>query len=439
MTPDIDDGIQKLQARVEDARGLLHFASRAFVIEFAGTPKSGKSTSVEAIRHFFSRHGFRVHVLTERAALCPIPMKGHLFFNTWCMSTMLAELLANVETETDIIIVDRGLLDALVWLTMQERRGEVTANEASIVESFLLLDRWRRLIDLAVVMSVNAEEAKKREDSQRITQVEGSVMNLDTLSAITSSVDQVVEKYHSRFDGLVKHETTGEDVRESLVRLANNILDHLEDFLNPEILVVPREHIESLPLENGAAFGEESVFTVISCIESHGRYMRRNIAESDFNYVQIIPCAVLAKDDHVFVFKRKETDPKARMYGRATIWRGCHVAKEGTGQIPDRLKNALLERVSRSLFLSRVFGLKPLGYCWDKDEDLSSQHLGLVYRLDIDNPYTATDLKKKEFRKRRGDELTGQFHSLSECANHELSSMLESWSHGILRAMGGTK
>jgi putative protein kinase ArgK-like GTPase of G3E family len=47
---------------------LLKFAPRAFVIEFAGTPKAGKTTSVEAIRHFFSRQGFRVHVLVERAS-----------------------------------------------------------------------------------------------------------------------------------------------------------------------------------------------------------------------------------------------------------------------------------------------------------------------------------------------------------------------------------
>src|SRR5215813_2744420 len=104
---DIETEIRKLEERAERVRRLLVFASRAFVIEFAGTPKSGKTTSVEAIRHFFNRHGFRVHVLVERASVCPIPMKGHLFFNTWCACTMLSELIANVDTETDIIIVDR--------------------------------------------------------------------------------------------------------------------------------------------------------------------------------------------------------------------------------------------------------------------------------------------------------------------------------------------
>src|SRR5215475_10195981 len=81
---DIETEIRKLEERAERVRRLLVFANRAFVIEFAGTPKSGKSTSVEAIRHFLNRNGFRVHVLIEPASVCPIPMKGHLFFNTWC-------------------------------------------------------------------------------------------------------------------------------------------------------------------------------------------------------------------------------------------------------------------------------------------------------------------------------------------------------------------
>jgi predicted ATPase len=119
MADDIEARVKILEKLAGTARSHLQFAQRAFVIEFAGTPKAGKSTAVEAIRHFFSRQKFRVHVLAERAALCPIPMKGHLFFNTWCAASMLAELLANVETDTDIIIVDRGIFDALVWLRLQ--------------------------------------------------------------------------------------------------------------------------------------------------------------------------------------------------------------------------------------------------------------------------------------------------------------------------------
>ncbi len=113
----VEEQVEALERRAEEVRAHLRFASRPFVIEFAGSPKAGKTTSVEAIRHFFTRHGFRVHLLAERAAFSPIPMKGHLFFNTWCVCTMLAELLDNLETDADIIIVDRALKTNSYWIS----------------------------------------------------------------------------------------------------------------------------------------------------------------------------------------------------------------------------------------------------------------------------------------------------------------------------------
>jgi hypothetical protein len=326
MPPDIDAKIDAIEARAQSIRDhLLRFATRAFVIEFAGTPKAGKSTSVEAIRHLFARHDFRVHVLVERASVCPIPMKGHLFFNTWCASTMLAELLANVDTETDVIIVDRGIFDALVWLTMQQQRHEVTIEEAKTIESFLLLDRWRTLIDLAVVMNVPAEEAIARENSQRISKRLGSIMNPGVLKGITDAVDLAVKNYESKFGGVIEYETSGQDVRSSNAGLADKILDKFEIFLNPRILVVPKLEIERLPLDSGGAFSEDAKQHLIECILKSGHFMHRSEAESDPKQVQIIACGLLMHEDEIFLFERKERDPKYALYGKSTIWQGAHV------------------------------------------------------------------------------------------------------------------
>lgn len=427
-----NEKIARLEERGDRLRTLLPFASRAFVMEFAGTPKSGKSTSVEAIRHFFSRHNFRVHVLAERAALCPIPMKGHLFFNTWCSASMLAELLANVETETDIIIVDRGIFDALVWLTLQERRGELTATEARTFEAFLLMDRWQGLIDLAVVMSVSAEEALARESSQRLTRKTGSIMNPEVLQAITDSVDDAVVRYGSKFNSIVRQDTSSRKFSDSGIELANGVLDSLERFLNPQILVVPRKEVELVTAGLPNRFGQAPVAAVLQCISQFGHYMPRADAETRGQYVQIVPCGLIAYREQVFLFQRKESDPKSRLFGKTTLWQGCHASKrEGMG-VPELLKGALMERISRTLFLSRIFPVEPVGFCWDEHDPESSRHLGVVYKIQIDNPATAVDLRKKEFRKQRGHNLTGQFHSWADLRERRDSLNLEPWSRTIL-------
>ena len=87
-------------------------ARRAFVLELTGTPKAGKTSTLALLQAFFKSAGFKVSTLKERAAECPLSMKGHFFFNAWTMATMLADVLANLETDADLLLLDRGFLDA---------------------------------------------------------------------------------------------------------------------------------------------------------------------------------------------------------------------------------------------------------------------------------------------------------------------------------------
>ncbi len=295
--------ISQLEVYAEKLHTLLEYAPRAFVVEFAGTPKSGKSTAVEAVRHFLYRHGFRVHVLAERASLCPIPMKGHLFFNTWCAASMLSELLANVETETDIILIDRGVFDSLVWLTLQEKRGELTSDEARTIESFLLLDRWIQLIDVAVVMNVSASEALKRESDQRITSKTGSIMNVEVLGAISNAVEEATERYQPNFSAIVKHSTDGSDIMSSNVELMEKLCEYIDLFLNPEILVLPTDIVESLSLnENGGFFNESATNKIYDLLTNHGKFIKRDQAEKQSEFVQIVSCGILTCEHKIFLF-----------------------------------------------------------------------------------------------------------------------------------------
>ncbi len=260
-------------------------------------------------------------------------------------------------------------------------------------------------------------------------------MNPDVLKGITQSVAKAIDQYGSRFRGIINHPTTGQNVKQSNIELAGRVLEFLENFLNPEILVVPKREIEALPLENGGSFGGIAVEKALKCISASGCFMRRATAESDPAYVQIVPCGLLTYENRVFLFQRKESDPKSRLYGRTTIWQGCHVPRQGVLDMPDLLKTTLLNRISGSLFLSRVFPIEPLGYCWDRDNENSNRHFGVGYRIDINNPFTAMDLRKKEFRKRRGYGLIGQFAERQALAAKQDELNLESWSRAILRGV----
>ncbi len=424
----IEEQIEMLEQRATHLRSLLGFARRAFVIELAGTPKSGKSTSVEAVRHFFSRNGFRVHVLSERAAECPIPMKGHLFFNAWCLTSMLAELIENVETETDVIIIDRGIFDALVWLNAQHDRGEITFEEASTIEAFALLDRWTSLIDLAVVMNVDADEALSRERSQRIATGDGSIMNKDVLERIHQSVKMAIKKYKSHFQRVFEHEAVG-GVKPSNIKLIDRILDSFDDFLDPNILVVARgKMLELEDVEAGGSFSPEVADKTVLHISKNAEFLKRSSVEGDDKYVQIIAAVALCYGNKIFKFDRKEKDPKKKLYGKSALWQGSHVRQHVGDSVSGLLLEAGKERVNEALFLGRNFELVPAGFAWVRSEP----HFGYILRLAIENKHTAQDLRKKEFKKSRGFGLSGELLPWEDLKAAPGDYELESWSMAIL-------
>ncbi len=368
--------IADLQRRATDLHSNVALASRAFVVELAGTPKSGKSTSVEAIRHFFKRHGFRVHVLTERADQCPIPMKGHLFFNTWCATSTLAELLATVDTPTDLIIVDRGLFDALIWFQTQAKRGELSECELLHIENFLLMDRWKDLFDLVVVLRASAPIALKREHAQRITERPGSIMNSPMLEKLCDAVDDATDHYGKRFKKILVQHTDQGDVRSVNADLVGQILSSFSSFVNPEILVVPRPELQGLLSRSPSAFTPtREARQILDLIDAKGQYLRRTEAEDDPSVIQIVPCGVLSYGERVLLFQRHDRSPKYRLYGKSTIWQGCHVERPLDERTPQEAALAALEaRVSRRLFITRQLKSRPVGYTWDSLNQGDERH-----------------------------------------------------------------
>ena len=82
----------QLDQLADDARNVLRAlgsqteeSRRPVFVEFAGTPKSGKSTCIDTINHFFRRVGYKVLAPTEGASKrTPYYLKENLVsFNAW--------------------------------------------------------------------------------------------------------------------------------------------------------------------------------------------------------------------------------------------------------------------------------------------------------------------------------------------------------------------
>ncbi len=158
-----------LQIRAE--RAAEQFAEKArkpLVIEFAGVPKAGKTTTISHVQTFLKRCGFRTDVVVERASICPIRDKKHVNFNVWTACTTLAQILEKTQNpprpdDPQILFLDRGLYDSICWMIMMERISRIRQDERELIQQFLTIDDWRKRISAVFVMLASPSDAMKRE------------------------------------------------------------------------------------------------------------------------------------------------------------------------------------------------------------------------------------------------------------------------------------
>lgn len=407
-------------------------ARRAFVVELTGTPKSGKTTSLGLLASFFKAAGYKVRTLKERAADCPLPMKGHFFFNAWTTCTMLAEVLAIHETDVDLIFLDRGFFDALVWLELQRKRGQVTGEENKAFSSFVLLERWRSLVDLTIVMTAEPQTALDREQGLLLVPRRGSLMNAGSLGSFNKAL-QTARSRHKRDFTITQVDTSKSgDAKETAIEVLEDLLPRLEAWSDRQIAYVPRSLLKKTFGSQRRFMAATEAVKVWKELAPRMRHERRSKVEGNDALVQVVVGGIPVHAGKVFVFKRAEGHEKSA-YGRATIWRGCHVESR-FGVSMAGLKRSLTARLQEDLHLRITLPLELLGMAWDPDQKPESRHLGVLFRCAIEDDVVAESMHEKEFRKAgRGHKLTGEFHEPEAILIDIDALALEPWSHSVVQ------
>lgn len=438
-----------LQVRAEEAAKRFGNARKPIVFEFAGVPKAGKTSTIGAIHGFLKRCGFKVQVVAERAAVCPIKDKTHPNFNVWTVCTTLVEILEKTqdpprEDDPQILILDRGLFDSLCWLTLMEKLGRVRHREYQILENFLKIDDWRKRISAVFVMTVSPADALKREAGLLPVEIdqggikEGSVMNRSMLDLILKTTAETAERMKSEFR-VYQIETSLENVKEPAKKVAERVagmaIDVIEEHLQEDILWLPKSDIMS-------AFGgkkfipSDEAAALVTRFLKEGKYGPRDEVEKDKTRIQALPVVVVRnKSGDVLCLKRKEKSQENPLNEKVVVWAGGHVRKEDqlNGQT---LVQCALREVREELRLSldpEELELKG-GVYSELGGERTQKHVGLVYEWRAKTDDVAVVLSRAEFFERRGTSQSGTFLPLKEVAKSvDTGKMSEEWSVEIVR------
>ena len=432
----------KLQERAEAAFARFNGARKPIVIEFAGVPKAGKTSTLGQIQKFLKRCGFRVEVVVERASICPIRDKKHANFNVWTAATTLAQILEKTQTpsgleDPHVLILDRGLFDAMIWLTVMERLARIRKADRAVIEQFLLLEDWRRRITGVIVMTVSPRESMEREKGSLPVEGEGgSIMNEAVLQQMLQTTRDTAARLSHSFR-IFEIDTSGnahggpQQTAESVARI---VLDLIEEQLQEEILFLPSKLVAT-------AFGDTNTIEakradgLLQLFSTSGRFKDRKAVEADKTSVQALPVVVVRnRSGHVLRLRRKERRSDNPLHEKLVIWAGGHVRREDGVNGRSILRCAVRELQEELRLDVEPQDLRLLGSVRIVSGDRTRLHVAIVYEWRAQSNDVAIALSNAEFFERRGTSLSGRFLSIEDLARDVDSGKLsEPWSVEILR------
>lgn len=434
-----------LQIRAENAANKFSMASRKpIVVEFAGVPKAGKTSTLTQVQSFLKRCGFRTEIVVERASICPIRDKKHSNFNVWTACTTLAQILEKTQDpphidDPHILILDRGIFDSICWLTMMDRLARIRSSDRENIESFLLADEWRKRISAVIFMVVNPRDAMQRERGVLpVEQVkEGSIMNLDILDQFKRASLECEDKFSNLFQ-IYKLDTSGVGTEDKLRRTAENCIDMIlsliEEQITEDILCIEKYRVKEL-FQGKNFIHSSDAGNLISMFRDFGDFKPRKIVEKDKEFVQAIPIVIVRNaSGQVLRLRRREKQKKNPLHEKLVIWAGGHVRREDENNGNPIIQCAIREIKEELRLNIDPQSLRFVGVVYFDEGNSTAKHIGIVYEWRAETDDVAVALSNAEFFERRGTSLSGSFTNVKELSDDVDGKKIEElWSVTLVR------
>ena len=432
-----------LQERAERAATLFRDKARKpLVIEFAGVPKAGKTSTLTQVQAFLKRCGFRTEVMVERASICPIRDKKHANFNIWTLCTTLAQILEKTQNpprsdDPQILFLDRGLFDAICWLTMMEKLSRVRQEDRQTIQRFLSIDDWRKRVSAVFVMLTSPSDAMTREQSVLpVVGKGGSIMNTEILQQVKAVSEECADLLSNDFRIFRINTSDGEtrdDPKRTAEVVADLVIGLIEEHIAEEILSFPKELVTKafenrnfIPRDRAEQFLHQS---------DQSDFRIREQVENDKYRVQALPIVVIRNaDGDVLRLRRRERSSENPLHDKVVLWAGGHVRREDADSGNPLIRCAVRELEEELRLQIGLSDLVPIGAVYFDNGGSTSKHVAIAYEWRSVTNDVAVVLSRSEFFERRGTSLSGSFASVDKLVDDVQSKRLkEPWSVELIR------
>ncbi len=199
-----------------------------FVIEVLGTPNAGKTSAIQTFEKVLKRNEVNYKIIYEAASKCKIKNKLSIDFNIWTLSETIKQLLEACSGNYNIVICERGILDAMCWFDLYYHDKQINKEEYRKLLDYALLNHFINRINFCYNMKCSIETSLERENLSSLLDVSGTIINKEVLSKYNVSLENITQQYGNYFDKLVCLDTSLLSQTEINHQFISTILEYIE-------------------------------------------------------------------------------------------------------------------------------------------------------------------------------------------------------------------
>ena len=225
--------LRKLHAQKLELQKLksLITPSKPFVIEFTGTPRTGKTTTINNLYDFFKKGGFDVSIIEEfttsknykkmiKNELKDMNVSDR---NLEIIKLVHEQLQKALEDKKDIIIIDRSLNDRQIWnyrCLLKKDMPEDLYLEAKKKYSKIS----KELINFLVITYADSLTSLKRDYNSSLALEKRSFLNLENIDEYNKSLNDLKDLFKKSVDSMILLDTSNISMNDISIEVASEIL-----------------------------------------------------------------------------------------------------------------------------------------------------------------------------------------------------------------------
>lgn len=232
----------KIHYRKEEIFKLNNVLSKKtpYVIEFTGTPRTGKTSLINNLYDFFKKKGFIVEVLEEfttsnkyKKEIYPLLKdKYKKIINTEIPKYVLKQLEDAIDKNPDIIIIDRSLFDRLIWVDRLVLKNGMSMEEYEDFKN-LYIPLIKEKINIVISTYTDSLTALKRDYNANLSLEKRNFLNETNIDEYNKSLLNMQKLSKKENINFYLFDTTDKNQRQISFEVVNVILkDMRKEYLN---------------------------------------------------------------------------------------------------------------------------------------------------------------------------------------------------------------